>query len=313
VARAIVTGLEEYRYRDRAGTLRLARKGVEVDIPEKELRRAIAYGWITPLPGYEPIDLKPRFHPPRAWKHRPSLWFVVPAHGRLELSRICLGHLAGVCKDLRRRGIDASAVVIANDGNLEVAKRLGFATIERENLLGAKFNDGYKAAADNCIDFVVPCGSDDLVDANLIATTLPEGDTVSAYRRMAIVDEKGERFYIFDVTYDGGSGIKIWPTRLFAPCGYRPAQENRHRALDASTMAGVRKATGRDIAFVYHKTDGLEIVDFKSPEQLNGYDRIRESFRESKERRDPFAALAKTGRYSAPTLKALQSFYGLAA
>ena len=53
-----------------------------------------------------------------------SLWFCVPAHGRYELTRICLEQLRRTCDALP---YEATAVVIADDENLHTAYELGFA------------------------------------------------------------------------------------------------------------------------------------------------------------------------------------------
>ncbi len=77
----------------------------------------------------------------------PSLWFVMPAHGRVELARICLRQLRRTCDSLADNGIDATAVVIACDDNLETARDLGFGTVERDNqFVSRRFNDGIQAA-----------------------------------------------------------------------------------------------------------------------------------------------------------------------
>lgn len=78
-----------------------------------------------------------------------SLWFVVPAYGRVELAAICLRQLRRTCDALDERGIWATAVIVADDENLETARGLGFATVTRDNeYLSAKFNDGIQAATD---------------------------------------------------------------------------------------------------------------------------------------------------------------------
>src|SRR5687767_4792022 len=100
----------------------------------------------------------------------PSLWFVVPAFGRVELARICLRQLRRTCDALQAEGVEATAVVIADDENLDAARELGFGTIERDNrAVSRKFNDGIQLALDPAYnprpgDYVVPCGSDDWVD-----------------------------------------------------------------------------------------------------------------------------------------------------
>jgi hypothetical protein len=305
MARAIVTGLEFYRYLDGHGDRRRAPKGAEVDLDDAELRRAIKEGWVTAVAGHEPADMPNRFQPPRGWSHRPSLWFVVPAWQRVELGRVCLGHLAKVCAKLTQGGIDASAVVVADDENLETARKFGFATIERGNMLGARLNDGYQAAAENGVEFAAPIGTDDLISPDLIASSLPVGDTVSAFRKSAVVSETGTQLAVLSLDYDGGDGIRIWPLRLLAPCGYRPAVEDMHRAIDTTTLDGAKRA--RPVVFVYHETDGLDIVDFKTDVQLNGYAGCLRDYGATK-LGDPFDILA--GRYPAATLKALRKFYG---
>jgi hypothetical protein len=55
--------------------------------------------------------------------------FVVPAHGRLELAEVCLRTLRWTCDELTAAGIDSSAIVVACDENLAVARELGFAKI----------------------------------------------------------------------------------------------------------------------------------------------------------------------------------------
>ena len=80
---------------------------------------------------------------------RPSLWFVMPAHGRLELARICLRQLRRTIDSLDDNGIRASAVVVACDENLDTARELGFGWVERDNqFVSRRFNDGVQFACD---------------------------------------------------------------------------------------------------------------------------------------------------------------------
>src|SRR4051794_2342619 len=103
----------------------------------------------------------------------PSLFFIVPAAGRESLARVCLRQLRRTCDALQAEGIDANAVVIADDRNLRTATELGFGTVRRDNhFLARKFNDGIQLACDpqineRPVDYVVPCGSDDWVDHRL--------------------------------------------------------------------------------------------------------------------------------------------------
>lgn len=94
-----------------------------------------------------------------------SLWFIVPAHGRLSLARICLEQLRRTCDALIREGINATAVVIADDENLDTARELGFGTAERDNsATSAKYNDGIQLALDPDLTGGNECGVYRVVD-----------------------------------------------------------------------------------------------------------------------------------------------------
>lgn len=209
-----------------------------------------------------------------------TLWFVVPAHGRLALSAICLRQLRRTCDALTGEGIEASAVVIACDENLETARELGFGTIERDNrFLSRRFNDGIQLACDPAynprpVDYVVPCGSDDWVDHRLFLE-LPPADTVRAFRRLAFVREDGREMTTRHLTYAGGCGIRIYPRQVLERLDYRPADEDRRRGCDTSILGNLTHA-GPLLRVVYGATDARQIVDWKSPgEQLNGYGELQ--------------------------------------
>ena len=84
---------------------------------------------------------------PRAAAALVSLWFVVPAHGRLRADPDLP---AAAAANLRRaRRIEATAVVVACDENLDTARELGFATVQRDNqFLARRYNDGLQLALD---------------------------------------------------------------------------------------------------------------------------------------------------------------------
>jgi hypothetical protein len=131
----------------------------------------------------------------------PSLWFVVPARGRLQLARICLSQLRRTCDALELEGVRASAVVVADDENLDTARELGFAIVERDNrFTSRKFNDGIQLACDPQfnpypVDYVVPLGSDDWVDWRLFHN-LPAPNTMVGFQRMSFVREDGRELTV---------------------------------------------------------------------------------------------------------------------
>lgn len=203
-----------------------------------------------------------------------SLWFIVPAHGRVDLTRVCLRQLARTCDELTARGLHASAVVIADDENLDTAASLGFATVERENRpLGRRWNDGFELAGRNGVDYVVPFGSDDWVDATLIRENLPGHGEVRCSTLSAVVREDAGRLARLKITYDGGDGIRTYATSTLHELGYRPMEDDRDRAMDTSLLRGVSRALKRPPKFVYRDVHPLQIVDWKSAStQLNSFD-----------------------------------------
>lgn len=240
----------------------------------------------------------------------PSLWFVVPAHGRLSLSAICLHQLRRTCDALISEGIDATAVIIADDENLDTAREFGFGTIERDNqFVSRKYNDGIQLACDETYnprpaDYVVPCGSDDWVDWRLF-TDLPSEDTVVGFQRLSFVRPDGKEMVQRFVNVRGGCGIRIWPREILATLGYRPADEDRYRACDTSIITNLYKA--RAFKVVHREIDPKQIVDWKSTDlQLNPYESLT-FHRTFANPQDPFEALV--GLYPDEALDEMQAHY----
>lgn len=232
-----------------------------------------------------------------------TLWFVMPAHGRVDLARICMRQLALTCRALHAFGIEASAVVVALDENLDTAADLGFATKKRDNAaLGRKWNDGYQLAGRVGVDYVVPIGSDDWIWADFIAAGLPGPGEIRCARQSAIVDETGTRLARLRIPYDGGDGVRVIPTELLRPFNYRPAVEDASRAIDTSVWMRLK----RTAKFTYHDVDPLQIVDFKSDTQLNSYERVSK-YREGEEHDDPWSELALL--YPEDSVSAMRDFY----
>lgn len=190
--------------------------------------------------------------------------FVVPAHGRLQLTRICLTRLADVCADL-----DAAAVVVACDENLNTAREHGFHTIVRDNrLLGCRFNDGFTFASIQA-DYVMPLGSDDLITANLVRRMIAAHQAVGApeemlacTKMMSAVAPTGREIATLRVPYEGGAGPRLFPSALLSRVGGRPVEETRTRGIDTSALRRL-KAIAR-IRFIEVDSDPLELVDVKT-------------------------------------------------
>jgi hypothetical protein len=243
----------------------------------------------------------------------PSLWFVVPAHGRFNLTAICLRQLRRTCDALTDEGIEASAVIIACDENLDTARALGFGTVERDNrFLSRRFNDGIQLACDPAfnprpVDYVVPCGSDDWVDYRLFLD-LPPPDVVVGFQRLSFVREDGSELMTRELDVLGGCGIRIYPRRVVAKLRYRPADEDRPRACDTSILVNTRRAYP-DVQVVHRESDPRQIVDWKSEtQQLNPFDSIAHLHRRGDSTADLFTALADI--FPADALDEMAAHYG---
>jgi hypothetical protein len=218
----------------------------------------------------------------------------VPAFRRFDLTRVCLAQLRRTCDELADFGIRASGVVVADDQNLDVAELLGFAIVRRENSpLGRKFNDGIQVACEQMdADYVVPFGTDNWVDAELVAT-LPEPGTIVAHRFCTLVHESGEKAGTLNVAYEGGDGVRTWPRDLLEPLRFRPAAEDRERAIDTSIRERMR-LNGVKPPFVYHDLHPWQIVSFQSEDvQLNDYRSLRHLYGDGPEIADPWGELAE--------------------
>lgn len=224
------------------------------------------------------------------------LWFVMPVHGREALTKVCLRQLRRTCDAMTEHGIEATAVVIGEGRSLAVANGLGFATVRRPNdQLGTKFNDGYQLACDPAFNprpahYCVPIGSDDWVDPRVFRT-LPAKDAIGFFSLFAAVSEDRTRLGRMRVTYTGGVGIRVIPAPLLAKASYRPADEDRKRAIDTSTLHGLTTANGGMPRLVALDVHPLQIVDWKSSStQLNSYGELQGHRRD--ESSDPFGDLS---------------------
>jgi hypothetical protein len=234
---------------------------------------------------------------------RRALCFIIPAHGRLEIAKVCLRQLVRTCEALEHRALVASAVVIADDENLDIARDLGFATVERDNSqLGRKINDGYELASMHGADYFVPFGSDDWIDHRWIR--LPgSGETICTHLS-AVVNEDCTRIARLDIRF--GDGVRVYGRKTLERVGFRPAAEDRKRALDAATDSGVSDTGARK---VFHDTDHLAIVDFKSKANLNNYAGCAQHYGNRNETGDVWTQLAAV--YPSEAITEMQAVHGL--
>jgi hypothetical protein len=238
-----------------------------------------------------------------------SLWFVMPAHGRVDLARVCMRQLARTIDAIRDAGIDAHAVVVACDENLDSAHELGFGTVERDNLqLGRRWNDGFQLAWEQGVDYLVPIGSDDWLDPRWITEyDMPGPQSIRCMTRLCMVDETGRTMRRMRVRYDGGVGIRIIPASLLDAANGRPCVEDRQRAIDATTLRRLQQLNRHEIALSYRDLRHTQLVDWKSSgEQLNPFASCGR-YADDLEPLDPFVELADV--FPAAALDEMRAVY----
>lgn len=204
------------------------------------------------------------------------LTFITPAFQRYELTRICLEQRNWAIEKLAGVGVEASSVVIADDDNLDVARSLGHATVERDNeWLGRRFNDGYEWAANNGSTHAFPIGSDSWVDPQFIIDALDRPDA----REYDVV---ASRWYQ-RVNADGTIRRKLWvpvlqgvsyviPIAALDDCGHRPCQDELRRGCDGSTWDTVRRRQG--VRVVWSEAHELDTVSFESWPQITAFSKL---------------------------------------
>jgi hypothetical protein len=245
----------------------------------------------------------------------PTLWFVVPVHGRLPLAAICLRQLRRTCDALRQEGVEATAVIVADRPNLRELNRrlkgnLGFGTVERDNqFLSRRFNDGIQLACDpkynpRPADYIVPIGSDDWVDYRILLD-LPDSNTIIGFQQMSFVREDGKEMVARFLNYTGGSGIRIYPRDVVRRLGFRPADEDRRRGCDTSILTNIASRQ-RFLNIRHREIDARQLVDWKSPgQQLNAYSDLAKYQQQGIS--DPFDSLAEI--YPAEALREMRAHY----
>jgi hypothetical protein len=236
---------------------------------------------------------------------RPSLLFVIPAWQRVELSTICFRQHSQMLETLRGGGIDAQAVVIADDDNLDAAQAVGLLTLERPNQLGAKWNVGYEYAGRAAFDYVAALGSDSWYDPPEPA--LPEKpDAMLCTRNYTVIDQTGTRQSHLCVRYEGGLGTRIMPTSMLKKCGYRPLEPGRDRYCDTATLEAIKRTYGR-VTFEYSDRHPFEIVGFFSDVQLTPYRLLLQYWLVEHHDGDAFAGLEE--HYPAGLVAAIRRHY----
>lgn len=201
-----------------------------------------------------------------------------------------------------------SAVIVADDENLDIAHGFGFDTVVQSNdELGRKFNDGIEFACRQGADFVVLIGSDDWMHADLFdrlpadegreptfdegvtAVTWGPGPEVITGRVLTLVNLAGGVLQRLHVRSHYGVIPWIFPRSALEPSGFRPIKESVNRGIDGSMIAGL----GFSPNWVFTDPHDLCRVDFKSKVNLTPYRGLAKNLGYGAEETDPWSLLAE--------------------
>lgn len=185
---------------------------------------------------------------------------VIPVHGRVGLTDICLEQRLRLVYDLAGLGVDAEVVVVGDDDNLASARRYGFHVVEAPNPLGRRINDGFEFAFRELgADHVVFNGSDSWLMPGPLAD-LPAPGVVRSSTRLALSSGRWI-VQVDDERSEWGRAPWIIGRELMEPSGFRPVDSRRPRGIDGALLRAVRAAGGT--FYVARDDDPLRVVDFR--------------------------------------------------
>lgn len=222
------------------------------------------------------------------------------------MTRLALQQRRALCDELAGRGLDAQAVIVSDDENLELADEFGFATVEMDNQhLGRRFNAGYRYACENGADYVVHIGSDDWIHPDCFdrldeLAPLDEMPLPTREQPVVVFDLKsdpmlvGSEMLVVDLASGTGTvirptgpyGVVPWvlPARAFEASGFAPLPDEQPRGIDGALVRGL-EALPRPI---FDDPCPCARVDFKSDVNITPYKALTHI---GEEEPDPWGAL----------------------
>jgi len=191
-----------------------------------------------------------------------NVWLVVPARGRLPVTRLCFQGLTWLRGMLAARGITANVLCVADDENVNVAAEHGFDVLEVAEPLGRKVNAGFAHALQHNPDYVAFSGSDDWLHPDLFEGL--DGERVRAGRKLAVVDV--ERGRLMEVTTQKQSQAVPW----LIPAKHVPAVPLMDKLIRGADFM-LRQKLPDVRTWDMHDPHPLCRVDFKTADNLTPY------------------------------------------
>jgi hypothetical protein len=192
-----------------------------------------------------------------------SILFIVPAHERVELARICYLQFVYLISKLRGRGLYADVLVIADDENLETADDHCLRILAHDNRLGAKLNAGYRYAHEHGFDYVCAIGNDSWMHPDRL-TWLPVGDAILCTRNFTCLNAEANEQAALRLDYPGGVGSRVFPTGMFERVDYAPLDPYQMSGCDTGTLLALCRNVERAPDLVYTDHHPAEVVGFQS-------------------------------------------------
>jgi hypothetical protein len=107
------------------------------------------------------------------------------------------------------------------------------------------------------------------------------------------------------VLYQGGVGVRCFPTGMLESCRYQPLARDRDRGCDFATLQAIRRHL--EPSFRYLELHPFEVVNFHSAPQISSYEQLVERWAVADRARWPFAGLRR--HYPAPLIERVEAFY----
>jgi hypothetical protein len=216
-----------------------------------------------------------------------TVWFVTPAFGRYELSAVCFDQRRLVIEALAEHGVEAHQVVVADDGNLDLARDRGFDVVVQDNTwLGRRFNDGIEYACLHGASRVIPIGSDSWLDPAYLLPFPPISRLIRTSGLYCAVTE--DRLAELDVSTLSGAGPYVLVRHQLRRRRYRPARDDIVRGVDRSTVAGLPNW----IRWQRWDVHPFQYVGFRGTPHLTPYDTLVAEWG-VREHDDPWEILAR--------------------
>jgi hypothetical protein len=205
--------------------------------------------------------------------------------------------------------------VIGDDENLDVAARLGFETVERDNkYVATKFNVGYKHAYEQGATHCMPIGSDSWIHESIF-----EDEEFVKGKALGIVglssfSPDGQERVDLGIKYPAGFGVgMVYPAdavRARALNGMAAAP-TLQRGIDNSTWARVGRG---QVPIRFMETKHFRYINFHSTEDsITDFDHLRRSSKRmlGYETEDSFEPLRPL--YGRKQIRDMERYYALRA